>query len=111
MHGINAPGARLILQRFVGALRLLRSDGDPPTVSATVPDGWRLVPQTYIDAVKGAAEIASAYSPCIDKVEEDGGDDAEDPTWAIHHRLYYAAFALERTPPTSAADAVGDHHD
>jgi hypothetical protein len=36
--------------------------------------------------------LASSYSGCIDGVEEHGGDDHEDPTCAIWHRLYYAMF-------------------
>lgn len=41
---------------------------------------------------KGCEQIASSYSGCIDGVEEHGGDDHEDPSCAIFHRLYYAMF-------------------
>ncbi|AAO57509.1 hypothetical protein [Pseudomonas syringae group genomosp. 3] len=44
------------------------------------------------DVAHGCQQIASSYSPCIDSVEEHGGDDHEDPSCAIHHRLYYAMF-------------------
>lgn len=44
------------------------------------------------DVAHGCYEIASSYSGCIDGVEEHGGDDHEDPSCAIHHRLYYAMF-------------------
>jgi hypothetical protein len=39
-------------------------------------------------------KIASNYSGCIDGVEEHGGDDHEDPSCAIYHRLYYALLML-----------------
>ena len=44
------------------------------------------------DVAHGCYQIASSYSGCIDGVEEDGGDDHEDPSCAIFHRLYYAMF-------------------
>lgn len=44
------------------------------------------------DVAHGCYQIASSYSGCIDGVEEHGGDDHEDPSCAIHHRLYYAMF-------------------
>ena len=44
------------------------------------------------DVAHGSYQIASSYSGCIDGVEEDGGDDHEDPSCAIFHRLYYAMF-------------------
>uniref|UniRef100_A0AAU6W2U1 Uncharacterized protein n=3 Tax=unclassified bacterial viruses TaxID=12333 RepID=A0AAU6W2U1_9VIRU len=44
------------------------------------------------DVARDCEQIASSYSPCIDSVEEHGGDDHEDPSCAIHHRLYYAMF-------------------
>ncbi|KPB28451.1 hypothetical protein [Pseudomonas amygdali] len=44
------------------------------------------------DVAHDCEQIASSYSPCIDSVEEHGGDDHEDPSCAIHHRLYYAMF-------------------
>lgn len=44
------------------------------------------------DVAYGCYQIASSYSGCIDGVEEHGGDDHEDPSCAIYHRLYYAMF-------------------
>lgn len=46
----------------------------------------------FRDVVRGCERLASQYSPCIDAVDEGGGDDNEDPTLAIFHRLYYAMF-------------------
>ncbi|MDD2054747.1 hypothetical protein NPS46_19535, partial [Pseudomonas putida] len=37
-------------------------------------------------------QIASSYSGTIDGIFEHGGDDHEDPSCAIFHRLYYAMF-------------------
>ena len=48
------------------------------------------------DVAHGCYQIASSYSGCIDGVEEHGGDDHEDPSCAIHHRLYYAMFDADR---------------
>lgn len=44
------------------------------------------------DVAQGCYWIASSYSGCIDGVEEGGGDDNEDPSCAIYHRLHYAMF-------------------
>ena len=44
------------------------------------------------DVAYGCYQIASSYSGCIDGVEEHGGDDHDDPSCAIFHRLYYAMF-------------------
>ena len=44
------------------------------------------------DVAQGCYQIASSYSGTIDGVEEHGGDDHEDPSCAIFHRLYYAMF-------------------
>ncbi|QEL64737.1 hypothetical protein OTERR_12610 [Oryzomicrobium terrae] len=78
-----------------------------PVVAAPagVPEGWKLVPVGYLEAVEKAAKIAGDYSPCIDAVEEAGGEAAEDPTWAIHHILYYAGFMLSAAP-AAPADAT-----
>ena len=58
------------------------------------------------DVAHGCYEIASSYSGCIDGVEEHGGDDHEDPSCAIHHRLYYAMFDADRALK-SAAEVPG----
>lgn len=44
------------------------------------------------DVAHGCYQIASSYSGCIDGVEDHGGDDHDDPSCAIFHRLYYAMF-------------------
>jgi len=46
----------------------------------------------FRDVVLDCERLASSYSPCIDSVDENGGDNHEDPTCAIFHRLYYAMF-------------------
>lgn len=48
------------------------------------------------DIAHDCYQIASSYSGCIDGVEEHGGDDHEDPSCAIYHRLYYAMFDADR---------------
>ena len=48
------------------------------------------------DVAHGCYQIASSYSGCIDGVEEHGGDDHDDPSCAIFHRLYYAMFDADR---------------
>ena len=48
---------------------------------------------TALTQVAGECEhIASNYSGTIDGILEHGGDDHEDPSCAIFHRLYYALF-------------------
>lgn len=48
-------------------------------------------------------QLASRYSGSIDGVEEHGGDDHEDPTCAIWHRLYYAEYDARRALAAPAA--------
>lgn len=48
--------------------------------------------EKFRDVVRGCERLASKYSPSIDAVDEGGGDDNDDPTLAIFHRLYYAMF-------------------
>jgi len=57
----------------------------------------------FIQIVDDCYHLASSYSPCLDNVDEHGGDDHEDPTCAIFHRLYYAMF-LVRKPATEAVN-------
>ena len=48
---------------------------------------------TALAQIAGECEqIASNYSGTIDGIFEHGGDDHEDPSCAIFHRLYYAMF-------------------
>lgn len=56
----------------------------------------------YIDVVEGCYRLASVHSGSIDGVDEQGGDEHEDPICAIFHRLYYARF-LVRQSATEAA--------
>jgi len=100
----NSRSARQVLRDY---LRLR----DHPAAPVGVPDGMVLVPQAYVDAVKKAAGIASAYSPCIDAVEASGGDDHDDPSCAIHHVLYYAGFLLAAAPPSNSptTGAIGEN--
>jgi hypothetical protein len=56
------------------------------------------------DVARECERLASSYSPCLDSVDENGGDDHEDPTCAIFHRLYYAIFDADRAlKPTAEA--------
>lgn len=48
-------------------------------------------------------QLASRYCGSIDGVEEHGGDDHEDPTCAIWHRLYYAEYDARRALAALAA--------
>lgn len=66
--------------------------------AARVPDGFVLVTREYVESVNKAAAIASAFSPCIDSVEENGGEEHEDPSCAIHYLLYYAGNPLAAAP-------------
>lgn len=53
--------------------------------------------------VTDCERLASSYCGSIDGVEEHGGDDHEDPTCAIWHRLYYAEYDARRALAASAA--------
>lgn len=48
------------------------------------------------DVARDCEHLASSYCGSIDGVEEHGGDDHEDPTCAIWHRLYYAMFDADK---------------
>lgn len=64
-----------------------------------VPDGMQpsidKIAQ-FVEVVRECERLASSYCGTIDGVEEHGGDDHEDPTCAIWHRLYYAMFDGDR---------------
>jgi hypothetical protein len=51
----------------------------------------------FIEIVRGCYVLASSYSGTLDGVDENGGDDHEDPICAVFHRLYYAMFLVD--PP------------
>lgn len=57
-------------------------------------EGGRLLKAlSALTQIAGECEqIASNYSGTIDGIFEHGGDDHEDPSCAIFHRLYYAMF-------------------
>ena len=58
------------------------------------------------DVAHGCYQIASSYSGCIDGVEESGGDDHDDPSCAIFHRLYYAMFDADAALKTAAEPTI-----
>ncbi len=56
----------------------------------------------YIDVVEGCYRLASVHSGSIDGVDEQGGDEHEDPICAIFHRLYYARFLVRKSATEGA---------
>lgn len=61
------------------------------------------------DVARECERHASSFCGSIDGVEEHGGDDHEDPTCAIWHRLYYAMFDADQAlAHQSAPAAKGD---
>lgn len=64
----------------------------PPAAPAQDVAGLVKRMARFVEAVRECERLASSYCGCIDGVEEQGGDDHEDPTCAIWHRLYYAMF-------------------
>lgn len=98
MHGVNATDARLILQRFVGALRFLCVDSNAPTVSATVITDSMI--DAYLTDQRKTVEDADRFGrPNI------GGLHTDTVRAACRAGLV-AAINAAPTPPTSAADAV-----
>ena len=64
------------------------------------------------DVARDCEHLASSYCGSIDGVEEHGGDDHEDPTCAIWHRLYYAMFDADKAlahPPAPAPNQEDWH--
>lgn len=49
----------------------------------------------FIDIVRGCYVLASSHSGSLDGVDENGGDDHDDPICAVFHRLYYAMFLVD----------------
>ncbi|MFJ4139948.1 hypothetical protein [Pseudomonas fragi] len=96
---------RDLCDAIVGALAMGAQNTNPPP-----PDHWgqrfwdvgreeRASNESLLKAlvtltqIAGECEqIASNYSGTIDGIFENGGDDHEDPSCAIFHRLYYAMF-------------------
>ncbi len=108
-NGLSIDGdnayKRDLLDAVVGALALGAQNTSPP------PDGhwgqrfWdigreeRANSEALLKALEALTQIAgeceqiaSNYSGTIDGIFEHGGDDHEDPSCAIFHRLYYAMF-------------------
>lgn len=96
---------RDLLDRVVGALALGAQNTNPPPADHWAQQFWQigrkerasreqlLKALTALTQVAGECEqIASNYSGTIEGIFEHGGDDHEDPSSAIFHRLYYAMF-------------------
>lgn len=96
---------RDLLDCVVGALATGAQNSNPPLAGHWGQRFWDIGREerasseqllkalTALTQVAGECEqIASNYSGTIDGVFEHGGDDHEDPSCAIFHRLYYAMF-------------------
>ena len=90
---------------IVGAMALGAQNTNPPPAEHWAQQFWEIGREerasseqllkalTALTQVAGECEqIASNYSGAIDGIFEHGGDDHEDPSCAIFHRLYYAMF-------------------
>lgn len=96
---------RDLLDAVVGALAFGAQNTTPPPAGHWGQRFWdigreeRANSETLLKALEALTQIAgeceqiaSNYSGTIDGVFEHGGDDHEDPSCAIFHRLYYALF-------------------
>ncbi len=96
---------RDLLDCVVGALATGAQNSNPPPAGHWGQRFWDIGREerasseqllkalTALTQVAGECEqIASNYSGTIDGIFEHGGDDHEDPSCAIFHRLYYAMF-------------------
>lgn len=96
---------RDLLDCVVGALGAGAQNSNPPPAGHWGQRFWDIGREerasseqllkalTALTQVAGECEqIASNYSGTIDGIFEHGGDDHEDPSCAIFHRLYYAMF-------------------
>lgn len=70
---------------------------------ATLTDKRNADMVNYIEVVEGCYRLASVHSGSIDGVDEQGGDEHEDPICAIFHRLYYARFLVSKSATEGAA--------
>ncbi|WP_226926168.1 MULTISPECIES: hypothetical protein [unclassified Pseudomonas] len=90
---------------IVGAMALGAQNTNPPPAEHWAQQFWEIGREerasseqllkalAALTQVAGECEqIASNYSGAIDGIFEHGGDDHEDPSCAIFHRLYYAMF-------------------
>ena len=104
IEGDNAY-KRDLCDSIVGALALGAQNNNPPPVDHWGQQFWdigreeRSTTEELLKAFKKLTkiaeeceQIASNYSGTIDGIFEHGGDDHEDPSCAIFHRLYYAMF-------------------
>ena len=96
---------RDLLDCVVGALATGSQNSNPPPPGHWAQRFWDIGREerassdhllkalTALTQIAGECEqIASNYSGTIDGIFEHGGDDHEDPSCAIFHRLYYAMF-------------------
>jgi len=108
-NGLSIDGdnayKRDLLDCVVGALATGAQNSNPPPAGHWGQRFWDIGREerasaerllnalTALTQVAGECEqIASKYSGTIDGIFEHGGDDHEDPSCAIFHRLYYAMF-------------------
>lgn len=96
---------RDLCDAIVGALAMGAQNTNPPPAGHWGQRFWDIGREerssseqllkalSALTQVAGECEqIASNYSGTIDGIFEHGGDDHEDPSCAIFHRLYYAMF-------------------
>lgn len=96
---------RDLCDAIVGALAMGAQNTNPPPSGHWGQSFWdigreeRASSEQLLNALTALAQvageceqIASNYSGTIDGIFERGGDDHEDPSCAIFHRLYYAMF-------------------
>lgn len=96
---------RDLCDAIVGALAMGAQNTNPPPADHWGQRFWDIGREerassekllkalTALTQIAGECEqIASNYSGTIDGIFEHGGDDHEDPSCAIFHRLYYAMF-------------------
>ena len=108
-NGLSIDGdnayKRDLLDAVVGALAFGAQNTNPPPAGHWGQRFWDIGREeragseallkalTALTQIAGECEqIASNYSGTIDGIFEHGGDDHEDPSCAIFHRLYYAMF-------------------
>ena len=108
-RGLSVDGdnayKRDLCESIVGALALGAQNTNPPPVDHWDQRFWNIgreerssteeLLKAFIQMAEVAREceqIASNHSGTIDGIFEHGGNDHEDPSCAIFHRLYYAMF-------------------
>jgi hypothetical protein len=108
-NGLSIDGdnayKRDLLDCVVGALATGAQNSNPPPAGHWGQRFWdigreeRASSEQLLKALTALTQVASEceqiasnYSGTIDGIFEHGGDDHEDPSCAIFHRLYYAMF-------------------